>query len=177
MAVFTRRLRHIAYTSDISFSVFSACFLQLACCQSASFHYGDERKDGTEKRAKTVLFIRGGHRYVHNDNICSRKIETASYAQLSFYGWSTAVVQGPFLDGTRDKNHDGLQISSTTSTMPWVYGRIRSRERAVQSHCCLRSLWLSLYLVCIQPCRAPRSSWHLQASSPPYPPLRFFILC
>jgi acyl-CoA carboxylase subunit beta len=41
--------------------------------------------------------------------------------------------------------------------MPWVYGRIRSRERAVQSHCCLRSLWLSLYLVCIQPCRAPGS--------------------
>src|SRR5260221_283621 len=92
------------------------------CCQSASFHYGDERKDGTEKRAKTVLFIRGGHRYVHNHNICSRKIETASYAQFSFYGWSTAVVQGPFLDGTRDKNHDGLQISSPTSTMPWMYG-------------------------------------------------------
>ena len=138
MAVFTRFLRHITYTCDIAFTVFSACFLQLACCQSAD-----------------CLFIRGGHRYVHNHNICSRKIETASYAQLSFYGWSTAVVQGPFLDGTRDKNHDGLQTSSPTSTMPRVYGRIRSRERAVQSHCCLRSLWLSLYLVCIQPCRAP----------------------
>ena len=45
MAVFMGFLRHVTYTCDISFSVFSACLFQLACCQSASFHYGDERKD------------------------------------------------------------------------------------------------------------------------------------
>ncbi len=45
MAVFTGFLQHVTYTCDISLYVFSARFLLLACYQSVSFYYGNERKD------------------------------------------------------------------------------------------------------------------------------------
>ncbi len=43
VAVFTRFLWRSMYTYGISFTVFSTCFLPLACCQGVGFRYGDER--------------------------------------------------------------------------------------------------------------------------------------